>query len=166
MSWVDLKVALIHCSMDEVSNRTYQLPPYSVVVHVLDGHRNMMSLVFFFFFFLMVVALGVLLPTLIDPWWHGTYHGHVSYFDWLAGFVSGEDLFIFPAFSKANLFNSSPFTSHLFTFFLCLISLPPLRILLIVSPISFSISKYALYLRFLSFWFYYILFFCAPLFLF
>ena len=51
MSWVDLKVALIHCSMDEVSNRTYQLPPYSVVVHVLDGHRNMMSLVFFFFFF-------------------------------------------------------------------------------------------------------------------
>ena len=86
MSWVDLKVALIHCSMDEVSDRTYRLPPYSMVVHVLDGHRNMMS----FFFFFLVVALKVLLPILIAPWQCGTHRGHVSYSDGLKSLVSGE----------------------------------------------------------------------------
>ena len=66
-----------------------------------------------------VEELRVLLPILIDPWRRGMHHGHMSYFDWLAGLISGEDIFIFPALSMANLFNSLPFTSHLFTFFLC-----------------------------------------------
>ena len=73
---------------------------------------------FFFFFF---KAHGVLLFALIVPWQRDMHHGHVSYFVWFTGLVSGENIFNFPALSKANLFNSFPFNSLFFTFFWSLI---------------------------------------------
>ena len=42
-------------------DRVYQLPPYSEVIHTLDGHRNTKGFIYYLLF-LAVVALGVLLP--------------------------------------------------------------------------------------------------------
>ena len=47
-------------------DQVYQLPPYSEVIHTLDGHRNTKGffyfILFYFILFLAIVALGVLLP--------------------------------------------------------------------------------------------------------
>ena len=50
----------LHCMDDYNFGRAYQLPPYSMVVHILDDYRNMKRLSLLFFFF-SVMALGVLL---------------------------------------------------------------------------------------------------------
>ena len=67
--------------------------------------------VFFFFF----ETLGVLFFVLIALWRRSVHIGHVSCFAWPASLVSNENLFRFPALSKANVFNSFPFNSPFFT---------------------------------------------------
>ena len=148
-SWTNLGVTLVHCFLyGRGYDQDYQLPPYSKVVRILDGHRNMRI-----FFFLAVEVLGVFLPVLIAPWWHGTHRGHVSYSNWLKGLVSGETFSDFMHFSRqtfltlAFLFSFLHFLSA-FGFFdlivtsvhfaLCLISfLPYFQVRPLFTPFSF-----------------------------
>ena len=102
---MNLGVTLVHCFL--YGRRyvwDYQLPPYSEVVHILDGHRNVRSffyfIIFLLFLFFTVGTLGVLLPILIAPRWRGMHRGHVSHSDWLEGLVSGETFLDFPHFLR------------------------------------------------------------------
>ena len=61
----------------------YQLPPYSEVVHTLDGHRNTKGFIYYYYFFWAIVAPGVLLRIdCLMAAWH-TLWPRVWF--WLAG---------------------------------------------------------------------------------
>ena len=150
---------------------TYQLPPYSKVVHTLDGHENMKGFtywyiyiyifvyiyIYIYIFFLAVVVLGVLLSIdcLMAAW-------HISWPRvWFR--LAGGSYFRWKPFQVSRIFQGKTFWFLAFLFYflfftsspsLCdwLLWLPELRILLLVFSVSSLISRYALYLRSFPFW--------------
>ena len=129
-------------------DQVYQLPPYSEVVHTLDGHRNMKGFIylfifiylllfyFLFFIFFAVVALGVLLriDCLMAAW-------HTSWprvWFWLAE----GSCFWWKPFQVSRIFQGKTFWflpsfSHFFIFSLRLVFLTSLVVHFALSLLSF-----------------------------
>ena len=84
MRWAKIDVALVHSFLyGRGYNRDYQLP-------LISKPSNFGTTIGIWRVFFFLVALGVSLLALIAWWRCDTHHGHVSYFNWLKGLVSGE----------------------------------------------------------------------------